>query len=242
MRKHIVAEYQVGVAVLFDNPGRIAAAMKRHIGSDTLVARHLGDIRCRLDPQHAHAGRDEMLQQVAVVAGDFDDQVIFRQFETLAHRLGVATRMFHPGIGVRRKIRVFAEKFRRRRELFQLHQKAGVANARMQRKKRLHGVQIGPLDMCLTQRRHSEIDERRQFGRAAEPAANRGCCRRFSGGNADHGLSRSSNRHQRSIKAISAGRHSGISPAVKCGPSAMNPTIALEGACDRGPIESPFGE
>ena len=39
-----------------------------------LVAGHRGDVGGRLDPEHGHARPLEVLQQVAVVARDLDDE------------------------------------------------------------------------------------------------------------------------------------------------------------------------
>ena len=41
-----------------------------------LVSGHGGDVRRRLDPEHGHAGLLKVLQQIAVVAGDLDDETL----------------------------------------------------------------------------------------------------------------------------------------------------------------------
>ena len=45
-------------------------------GRDALLDRDLGDVGGRLDAEHGHAERQEMLQQIAVVAGELDDQAV----------------------------------------------------------------------------------------------------------------------------------------------------------------------
>ncbi len=52
-------------------------------GRNALLGGGGGRVRRRLDPQDGDSFRDEILQQVAVVAGDFDDVV-------LRTRVGVA--------------------------------------------------------------------------------------------------------------------------------------------------------
>ena len=42
----------------------------------SLPARDLGDVGGRLDAEHRHAERQEVLQQIAVVAGELDDEAV----------------------------------------------------------------------------------------------------------------------------------------------------------------------
>ena len=60
-----------------------------HPGRDALVDRDLGDVGCRLDAEHGHAERQKVLQQIAVVAGELDDQAVGAKPEARRDHLAV---------------------------------------------------------------------------------------------------------------------------------------------------------
>ena len=63
----------------------------------------------RLDAQHRHAQRQEMLQQVAVVAGELDDEAVARPSRSRSLIMSaVAPRVLDPARRVGREIGVFA--------------------------------------------------------------------------------------------------------------------------------------
>ena len=74
MRQHVVGEDQVGHAALLAKLlGQRAAEEGVSVGTPAAIAalrRRLG----RVDAQDRHAARDEVAQQIAVVAGDLDHQ------------------------------------------------------------------------------------------------------------------------------------------------------------------------
>ena len=59
-------------------------------------------------PRDRDAARDEVTEQVAVVAGDLDD-ARRSEPEPVDHRLDEAARVLHPAVGVRREVGVLAE-------------------------------------------------------------------------------------------------------------------------------------
>ena len=67
---------------------------------------------------------DEVLEQVAVVARDFDDEALLRQMQAPPHGLGVGPRMLDPGARVGREVGVLAEDVRRADVFGQLDQEA----------------------------------------------------------------------------------------------------------------------
>ena len=69
----------------------------------------LGDVGGRLDAEHGHAALDEVLQQVAVVAGDLDDLAERVRARTARSSLGVALGVLEPARRVRREVRVVGE-------------------------------------------------------------------------------------------------------------------------------------
>ena len=72
--EHVVRGHQIGGLAGRRQAARGLGAEKRHLGRDALVPRHLGDVGRRLDAENADAALFEVLQQIAVIAGDFDDE------------------------------------------------------------------------------------------------------------------------------------------------------------------------
>ena len=160
--QHVVAQQQVGLAVLARDLARAARGRRSGPWSGTPFSTAASrDVGRRLDAQHRHAARDEMLQQVAVVAGDLHHLAAGPSLQRLDRHLGVAPRMLDPAGRVGREVGVLGEDLLRRDELLQLHQEALVADVGVQRIERLHLVQLLGRDVRLAQRRHAEIDEGR---------------------------------------------------------------------------------
>ena len=68
------------------------------------------DVGRRLDAQHRHAHGQEMLQQIAVVAGELDHEAVAVQPEPFAHGHAVAPRMLDPAGGIGREVGIFRPK------------------------------------------------------------------------------------------------------------------------------------
>ena len=176
--QHVVAQQQVGLAVFAGDVGGGGPAHEAHRRRDTLADGHLGDVGGRLDPQHRDAGGDEVLEQVAVVAGDFHHAAVRAQLEAIRGHHGVTARMFDPARRVGREVGVLAEDRVRRHELLQLHQVAVVADVGVQRVEGLHVAELVRRDVRLAQRAHAQIDEAGAQRRLAEAAfEGGGACR-----------------------------------------------------------------
>ncbi len=167
----VVSKQQIRLAVALCDFTRRLAAEKLHFAADALLPCDCGNVGRRFDAQHRHVARDEVLQEVAVVAGDLDDEAAVADFETAAHSLGIPACMVDPGIRVGGEIGVFGEYIGRRHELLELHQPALVAQERVQRVKGLRRAELPCLNVRLTQRRHAQIDETVPQGRRTESAA-----------------------------------------------------------------------
>ncbi len=72
-----------------------------------------------------------MLQEIAVVAGDFSHQALRANSESRPHELGITPRMLDPTVGVGGKVCVLGEDVRWRDILLELHQKALSAHPGM---------------------------------------------------------------------------------------------------------------
>ena len=79
---------------------------KFRAGLHSVFAGDSGDVFRRLDSEMRRVGLSEMTQEIAIVAGDFDD-VIGREVFAVAR--GAFGRVLRPRVGVRRKINVIAE-------------------------------------------------------------------------------------------------------------------------------------
>ena len=76
VREDVVAQQQVGeFAFGLQFSGKRRAKKFRHRGH-AILARDFGDVGGGFDAEAGNLGRDKILKQVAVVAGDFDDQAL----------------------------------------------------------------------------------------------------------------------------------------------------------------------
>ena len=109
-----------------------------------LATRRLGDVGGRLDAERPDAAGDGVLQEVAVVARDLDDERVRPEAEPLDRQVDVVACVTDPRVGVRREVGVVAEDVLGRDVGRQLHQQAGRADAHVQRVERLALVELGP--------------------------------------------------------------------------------------------------
>ena len=132
---------QVGLAARGDKLGRSLGAEELHQRGHALLLGRRGDVRRRLDAEHRHALRDEVLQQVAVVARDLDHEA--RCAEAEARRPSPRRRPWRARAtspSTRRNRRSRVKISLRRLELLELHQEALLAHPGVQRIEALHAV------------------------------------------------------------------------------------------------------
>ena len=91
---------------------------------DALLPGRLADVHRRLDPQAPDTARDDVLQQVAVVARDLDDERLGPQPEPLHRAVDEPPRVLHPAGGERREVGVLGERLLGRDQRRQLGQQA----------------------------------------------------------------------------------------------------------------------
>src|SRR5712664_1489908 len=112
--EHVVTEQQIGGPVLGEDfPGRLDAK-KLDDGWDTLLYGRLGHVCRWFDSQGRNTLHNEMLKQVAVIAGDLHYLLRTIEAEPCANGVHVSFSMRHPGVGVRRKVCIIGEYLRRR--------------------------------------------------------------------------------------------------------------------------------
>ena len=125
-------------------------------------------------PSTGNAPRDEVLQQVPVVARNLHYPAVHTEPKPFAHLVDVAARVFDPARRIRREVRILGEDLVWSDEFLQLHQETRIAHIRMQRIERLHLLQLIGRDVRLAQGRHPEVDEGGLQWGTAEAAAETG--------------------------------------------------------------------
>ena len=92
-----------------------------------------GDVRGRVDPEHGNPFGEEVLQQVAVVGGELDDEALVRRARDGRSSSRRSAGVLDPGVRVGREVGVLAEDLLGRDERRQLREPAPAADAHVQR-------------------------------------------------------------------------------------------------------------
>jgi hypothetical protein len=140
---------------------------------DALFASDCGDVGSRLDAEARDVGFDEVLEEVTVVAGDFDDVAVGVQREIADVTFGCFAEVPDQGVGDRGKIDVFGEKLSGRDEVSDLQEPAGLANGEAQREFGLGLGKVLPAQEIVGEGLDSEIEDEFAVFRIARAAAER---------------------------------------------------------------------
>ena len=174
VREHVVGGDQIGR----DAPGpqrpRRVRPEEGDLGGHALLDGDLGDVLGRLDAEDRYAVGLEVLQEIAVVAGNLHHLGRRGQPEPRHHAVGVLPAVLQPGVGERREVGVVAEDVLGALELVELHEQAAITDVDVQRVERFLLVQVFGANERVRQRREAEIDERAGDGLAAQAARARG--------------------------------------------------------------------
>src|SRR6266851_544939 len=142
-----VGEHVVGVHDIRESA--FAMQLVRDLGAkefcqsvDSALARPLRDVGGRLDPEHRHAGLLVELQQVAVIAGQLDDEAVAPEPAGLDDAPGALLGVTQHRLGERREIEVVAEQLLRRDRLRDLHQRALGTEREVEREASLRLLQL----------------------------------------------------------------------------------------------------
>ena len=100
-----------------------------------------------------------MLEQIAVVAGEFDHLIPWAEVEPLHHPFRVHAAVFDPAIRIRREVRIFAEDMLVADVGLELDQETLAADVDVERVEGLHLVQLVTTHVTFAKRRHSQIHE-----------------------------------------------------------------------------------
>ncbi len=175
VRHHVVRHDGIGRAVLGDDgPGELRAEEvddRRHARRD----RRRGRAGRGVDAQHGDAALDEVLQEVAVVAGDLDHEAVGSQPELLDQAHGVEPGVLDEVGRERRVVRVaLVEQHLARHGLGQLRQAAGLAQRHREREGRLRPVELVVPQQGVRDRRDPEVEHGHRLGGPARSARHRG--------------------------------------------------------------------
>ena len=171
--KDIIGDDQVRRSVLCGDLGAGLGAEERspRVGTP-LLDRCFGDIGGRLYAEASDAPSHRVLEQIAVVARDLDDEGVALEAEPV-NRSNSRTRRawVHPGIAVRGEVGVMTEDFVGREVGGQLYEQALRADSHVQWVEGLALVELIATQVALAWRRHAEVDERVGQRSTAESAA-----------------------------------------------------------------------
>src|SRR5204862_6911940 len=98
-------------------------------------------------------------EQIAVVAGDFDDETLRAEREFASIAFGCLPRVLEHRIGERRKVEVFRKQFHRWNEVGDLEQPTGRADEQPQRKARFGFIQVLRTQKIVRQRLPTEVED-----------------------------------------------------------------------------------
>ena len=174
VREHVVAQQQVGSRALVAEPRRQLGAEELDQRRDPAFLRRRRDVGRRLDAEDGQLALDEVLEEVAVVAGDLDDLVRRSEVEPRRRLLDVRAGVLQPAPRERREVRVVAEDLLGRLELGELHQVALRAYVCVQRVEALSLIEPVGAHVGVGERRQAEVAERLGEGGAAESAGGGG--------------------------------------------------------------------
>ncbi len=135
--EHVVAEHEVGPPPLASQPLGELDSEELDERRDAALLGGTRDVRRRVDPEHGNALRHEVLQQVAVVRGELDDEAVGAELEALTDHVDVDARVLDPRVRVRREVGVLLEDLVRRDEGRKLREPASRADANVERIERL---------------------------------------------------------------------------------------------------------
>jgi hypothetical protein len=96
--QNIVPKEQIRLLAVLDHRPCSLLSEELDQRRDALFFGDPGDISRRFDPEHRHSRLLEVLQQVAVVAGELDYQRVSPKTKSTDHLLGVGSRMCQPGV------------------------------------------------------------------------------------------------------------------------------------------------
>ena len=169
----VVAQHEIRAAPLRGQAPAEVGAEELGEGLDAALDRRLRDVQRRLDAEHRDALRQEVLQEVAVVGRDLDDEALGSEPEPIGHLVDVAAGVLDPRVRVGGEVRVLGEDVLGGHELRDLDEPAALARANVQRVEGLALLELLGGEHRLAERRLPEVDDGQRERRAAVTARRR---------------------------------------------------------------------
>lgn len=132
VRKDVIAEKNVGLAVLGGELVGCLCAEEFDEGGDPFIDGYICHIASRFDAEDGDLMLFKVLEEIAVVAGDFDHLVLTRELETGAHHLNIFAGVLEPRGRVRGEVGVVGEDSFRFFHFFELNEEAFVTDVGVQ--------------------------------------------------------------------------------------------------------------
>src|SRR5262245_4181652 len=171
MCQHVVPDDEIGMPVLLADVTGRGGAEEPDKSGDASLGRRRGDVGRGIYAEDANAMTHEVLQQVTIVARDLHDEARVVEGETLDHGVDIRPSVLDPAVGIRRVVWVpVVEDLFGGDVLLQLHKKALVAHAWVEREERFRFVEMIGVGEGLAQWRHAEVHEAVLERCVAEPA------------------------------------------------------------------------
>lgn len=135
MRQDVVCDDQVRRPPLRKQSTSGGAPKERDLGlHPSLTQSGQGTIHCGIDTEARDAALDEILQEIAVIAGNLNDTRLRPERKLLHGPIDVTAGMREPCVRIRRKIHIASVKMGiGRLEVFELYEPARFARVRPQR-------------------------------------------------------------------------------------------------------------
>ena len=130
--EHVVSEDEIGRTALLRHPPAELRAEELRQCLDAARHRGLRHVQRGLDAEHRDAVREKVLEEVAVVRRDLDDEAVMPESQALDHVVRVAARVLDPRIGVGGEVRVLREDVLGRHELRDLDEPAFSTRTRVE--------------------------------------------------------------------------------------------------------------
>ena len=147
--EHVVGHDEIGPAVLGGHLLPHPLPEKHDLGRDALREGHVGDVPRRLDTEGADAAGERVLEEVAIVAGDLDDEGLRPEVQPLDGLRDEALGVRHPGVTEGGEVGVVGEDVLSRDVRRQLHQQTLVADADVKGVEDLAGVELVSREVAL---------------------------------------------------------------------------------------------
>ena len=171
LSQDIVTDDEVGFLALRNELVGEPEAEEVDKRGNALPNRDCRNIRSGFDAERRDTEWQEMLQQVSVVAGQFDNEAGRAETQPVPNRVAIRSGVRNPRRRVRGEVRIFPKYVLRADILPELNEEAAFADKHMEREIGLHCVELLRTQKALAERGHTKIDERMPKCRSAKPAA-----------------------------------------------------------------------